>query len=1157
MLSKKMAFSLMSLITIFALAFVAPSAMGAFDLELDNREDVSGAADFQMDRPATSLVVTIKSGQAIVLAATDVFVTSYNKDGVVLDFPVVTVSPTTASNKLTLTITLDTDDVSVDDVDKVSIRIAKDIDSANPVNADKSNAFDVNIFLVGSDDALGPTIYSMERVGSTLLPVTAATVQVIVTLSEMPKEFKKGNLSITDNATISKEPEALDPVAEDPAGFRELTAALTGLPPLRGLYDDDDDLEGIHAAILADIPTDLAEALVAYNALTTTNVVLDTALETTEPELGDSITHTVGIHPPLATYTLGLTSDDPPELDITPITPPSWLVGANDAATQANMEEAIADADIGNTDRAVAPVKPVSTEFATILALAAALEVYDELKDEYDEYVLEKALYDAYNAAVDAEKALDTAARDTYIQETLGTTVATSTGRDNMLYPYVVTIAPKYLNKDNIVLQIGAWEDTTLPLPNKYTPPRIETGYTEGRDKLTIKVGTGAAKALAAGHEVLLTNKRVIPAGGYLIVATDLAGTGINLPTNHNADDNTPIVGERSPAELKYNAIPVTLPNLESFLANGGTIDLVSPNAGLIISEIMWGSDASLATNSNSQWIEIMNTTAADIKTGDKTHKLIFYGPNEIVPAKTAAAAATPTTAAKPAALPAGVVDRVGTIDDTGAYWSLVGTDQGQSGRTGYGETASDLTTLIPTLELISMSRVTTAGLGNTAAGWTESTPPAVNMNPAAGGNRIASPGDDDFETPAEAKARLDAAKLKADDDADTAAKAADTSVLMPKTGQIYISEIMFAGGGRLPQWIEISNGSRSEQVDLSDWTITVDNAAADADVSVGATATFTIPKGTKIDPSGQYDTPSTILVVTEKGRNNLVGADAADQVLNLEEDNEVDLILAGVTTGKYTLLSDMAFMITLAPLVPKAATPPTSETVTARAQRQADEKVAAKDRADATDMVGNLGADGAAAWVLPMSEEGGRSSIIRRHIQIARGPAAPEDGTMMESWALASDTSFAQITHIRASSYYGAANDVGTPGFRAGGALPVELSQFRPARNKETGAVMITWSTQSELNNAGFFIKRSQQPNGEFQIINATMIPGAGTSSEKQSYTYEDTTAQPNVVYYYQIEDVSLDGNRQTLTRGIRLKGHVSVAGKATLTWGELKTSQ
>ena len=119
---------------------------------------------------------------------------------------------------------------------------------------------------------------------------------------------------------------------------------------------------------------------------------------------------------------------------------------------------------------------------------------------------------------------------------------------------------------------------------------------------------------------------------------------------------------------------------------------------------------------------------------------------------------------------------------------------------------------------------------------------------------------------------------------------------------------------------------------------------------------------------------------------------------------------------------------------------------------------------------------------------------------------------------------------------------------------VPVELSTFSPVRNKKTGTVMITWSTQSELNNAGFFIKRSQQRDGEFKAINAVMIEGAGTTSEKQSYTYEDTTAQPNVIYYYQIEEISLDGERQTLTRGIRLKGHIGAAGKAATTWGDLK---
>ena len=190
------------------------------------------------------------------------------------------------------------------------------------------------------------------------------------------------------------------------------------------------------------------------------------------------------------------------------------------------------------------------------------------------------------------------------------------------------------------------------------------------------------------------------------------------------------------------------------------------------------------------------------------------------------------------------------------------------------------------------------------------------------------------------------------------------------------------------------------------------------------------------------------------------------------------------------------------------------------------------------------------------MRKEGGRSSILRRHVQLTRGPAAPEDGILMASWVLASRTGFAQGTHIKVSSYYGLPTDVGTPGFRAGGALPVELSHFRPARDK-AGAVVITWSTQSELNNAGFFIKRSRQRDGEFKVVNATMIPGAGTTGEKQFYTYTDTTAQANVVYYYQIEDVSLDGDRRTLTRGIRLKGHIGAAGKAAVLWSELKASR
>ena len=419
----------------------------------------------------------------------------------------------------------------------------------------------------------------------------------------------------------------------------------------------------------------------------------------------------------------------------------------------------------------------------------------------------------------------------------------------------------------------------------------------------------------------------------------------------------------------------------------------------------------------------------------------------------------------------------------------------------------------------------------------------ATPTMPLGTGVMLSLPPDDDVKitenqkadaTAADAAETVAAEKVKAEAATVAVKKAADTSVRIPEDGEIYISEIMFAGGGTLPQWIEIANGSKSEEVNLSGWTLTVENATADADVSVGASAKFTIPEGTRIDPSGQPDTPSTVLVITEQGRNNLTGAMADGQVVNLWTDQQLELFRLDIFKRRYSLLSDMAFQITLAP---------------------PELDVNAMKRKAATDVVGNLFSDdGTAAWALPMSESGARSSIIRRHVQVSAGPAEPKDGEMLESWVLASDTNFGKPMHLSAHSYYGLPIDVGTPGFRAGGALPVELSHFHPARSKETGAVVITWSTQSELNNAGFFIKRSRQPNGEFQIVNATMILGAGTTSEKQFYTYTDTTAQPNVVYYYQIEDVSLDGDRRTLTRGIRLKGHVGAAGKATVLWGELK---
>ena len=764
------------------------------------------------------------------------------------------------------------------------------------------------------------------------------------------------------------------------------------------------------------------------------------------------------------------------------------------------------------------------------------------------------------------------------------TPVPMPTGEDEMYHQYRVTITP-HRRADMVKISIKEFHDNASPFPNVYKPFDV-ANKPNGREQLRLAVATNLA-ALGSGTMLYLPHSEgaKIPENGFYILAKNKDGSGIDY--SHEKDEEN-IAHKQTPAQLLYNVrASGDLPNLETVLANNGIIDLVAYDGtaagAAYISEVMWGTDASKDDSTTSQWVEIA-TSGAAIGIGENKWALWFYQANE-----------TPRASYVKDDGTAGVlVDRIGTRTLAGTiippattgttadtYWSIAG--KGQSGRTGIDVGGADVAAVAPIQKVVSMYRGMVAdtaatatagamkpGLGTVAGSWmghdAPNAAPSVNFKLGIEGRYGASPGASRVSSPSEVAAAEAAAAAKAAADAAKAAAASDTSVSMPKVGQIYISEIMVAGGGTLPQWIEISNGSRTEEVNLSGWTITVDNAAADADVSVGASIKFTIPEGTKVSPSGQDDTPSTILVVTEAGRNNLTGAMAAGQVLNLWESNQTELILGGVTKRRYSLLSGMAFQITLAPPVPivvpaKAAAAPTTaaEIAAARAadaaKKAADAKAAAERKA-ATDTAGNLGADGAAAWALPMSEEGGRSSIIRRHVPVSIGPAEPEDGSMMDSWALASETSFAQITHIRASSYYGAANDVGTPGFRAGGALPVELSHFRPARNKETGAAVITWSTQSELNNAGFFIKRSQQRDGEFKVINATMIAGAGTTSEKQFYTYTDTTAQPNVVYYYQIEDVSLDGNRQTLTRGIRLKGHVGAAGKATTTWGELKTS-
>ena len=778
-------------------------------------------------------------------------------------------------------------------------------------------------------------------------------------------------------------------------------------------------------------------------------------------------------------------------------------------------------------------------------------------------------------------------------------TLPEATGRDNMYHQYFVTITPNDgLTNAEVVVSVMEFDDKVEPIANTYVPltdaqiaaPTAFGGTAAVRnarvanESVTVIATTGAAaktdatvayearqKVLdAAQNEISLAQRTIVPKDGYLVLAADVGKAGIQSTPAKPADKKTD-------AQKLYNTHGLGLPfpadDLDTFFRNGGTLNLgyadiaeatdsghgdaaangdtgytgattdTYDEGDVIFNEIMWGLDG--ARGKESQYIELRNMTGKDLGI-DSREWVISVG-----------------------ALPEGYTP-IDSVGNTSPSWWQVPGDGGNTAASAENPTVEDL---------VSMSRVDATASGTAEANWARSKRPSANLS----GRRIGTPGaanipdvygegptvtatagvgqitvtwtavsgaSYEYSTDSEMTWKDGTSPLTIPGTAGTAitvhvrAKAVGTTLAStasmasatptaaaatPPTpidgavdADIMITEIMVdSGNGRFPQWIELTSVAAGE-VSLDGWTLVIENHPDDEDV-LGDLLVIDL-NGITLDVSkheGNLGKGQSALIVAFSGRGSGNLEDVA--IIDASSEDQLD------QTGRYLLLSETAFTLTLVP-------------------PQESGKI------EAGDVAGNL-ENGAAVWALEMAE-GMRSSLIRRETD--RKPNDPThvasmdfSGTSANGWRLASMTDLAsgQIT------WYGSDDDAATPGYDAGGPLPVELSLFYPKRDQLTGQVVIKWETQSELNNAGFFIKRSQQKDGEFEVINPTMIQGAGTTSEKQSYTYTDTTAKPNVIYFYQIEDVSLDGQRQTLTLGTRLRGHIGAAGKATTTWGELKS--
>ncbi len=110
--------------------------------------------------------------------------------------------------------------------------------------------------------------------------------------------------------------------------------------------------------------------------------------------------------------------------------------------------------------------------------------------------------------------------------------------------------------------------------------------------------------------------------------------------------------------------------------------------------------------------------------------------------------------------------------------------------------------------------------------------------------------------------------------------------------------------------------------------------------------------------------------------------------------------------------------------------------------------------------------------------------------------------------------------------SYTGSAIDGEVEDYVVDVYTPVELTSF--SASTQRNRVVLEWTTQSEIENLGFNIFRSECESGPFVQINSELIRGAGNSTGRQSYRYIDYKVESHRKYHYQLASISNKGTMQ-----------------------------
>lgn len=83
----------------------------------------------------------------------------------------------------------------------------------------------------------------------------------------------------------------------------------------------------------------------------------------------------------------------------------------------------------------------------------------------------------------------------------------------------------------------------------------------------------------------------------------------------------------------------------------------------------------------------------------------------------------------------------------------------------------------------------------------------------------------------------------------------------------------------------------------------------------------------------------------------------------------------------------------------------------------------------------------------------------------------------------------------------------------------------------------LLRWTTTWEKESVGFDIYRAPSNEGPFERITKVPVPGGGVSKTPQSYSFADTGIDPTREYFYYVEVVKANGERNRITPVMRAK--------------------